>query len=77
MTTNLEGITAARPLSDLVSSRAAEVVAAPLPLGYRAAKRLLDVVVSGILLLLLLPMFLLIALAIKLNCHRVRPHLRS
>lgn len=38
-----------------------------LPLGYRFAKRCLDVLVSGLLLLLLLPAFILIALAVRLS----------
>lgn len=38
-----------------------------LPLGYRASKRFLDVFVSASLLLLLLPAFLLIALAVRFS----------
>jgi lipopolysaccharide/colanic/teichoic acid biosynthesis glycosyltransferase len=38
-----------------------------LPLGYRACKRLLDVLVSGSLLLLLAPVLLLVAAAVRLS----------
>jgi lipopolysaccharide/colanic/teichoic acid biosynthesis glycosyltransferase len=37
------------------------------PIGYRVAKRLLDIVFSGLLLLLLFPLFVAIALAVKLT----------
>ncbi len=67
MTTNLEGFTVPRPLSDVVSSAPPEVTNASLPPVYRIAKRSLDLLVSGLLLLLFLPVFILIALAIKLT----------
>lgn len=39
----------------------------PLPVSYQVVKRSLDVLVSGAMLLLLLPVFLLIALAVRLS----------
>lgn len=58
------------PLVELSTAREDDrryIPVARLPLGYRVSKRSLDVLVSASLLLLLLPAFLLIALAVRLT----------
>jgi Undecaprenyl-phosphate glucose phosphotransferase len=55
------------PLIDLGPSRAIELQRAPLALSQRAVKRLMDVVLSGLGLVVLAPVFAIMAIVIRLD----------
>src|SRR5262249_53416444 len=56
-----------RPLAELGPAKAVELQRAPLSAVQRTIKRVVDIMVAGLSLLLLAPLFALIALAIRLD----------